>query len=172
MGEEILRQGLSVDILVNNASVFYPTPFESTVETEWDHFMSVNLKAPFFLAQIFAPGMKKKGQGRIINIADWGGLKPYKDYVPYCVSKGALITLTQGLAKSLAPEILVNAVCPGPIIPPPDFTEKQKEGVARKTLVGRWGDPEDVARTAVFLAESDFITGQYILVEGGESLRS
>jgi len=161
----------TVDILVNSASLFYRTKFEATTERDWDDFVAIHLKAPFFLAQFLAPAMKKKGGGRIINIADWSGLRPYRDYLPYCVSKGGVITMTQALAKTLAPEVLVTAVCPGPVFPPPDLTQREKEDVARKTLVGHWGKPEDVARMVVFLAESDFITGSYHLVDGGEILR-
>ncbi len=171
MVTQILKENEGVDILVNNASIFYPTPFGKITEKDWDQFFAANLKAPFFLSQALAPSMKKKGRGHIINIADWSGLRPYTGYLPYCTSKGALITLTQGLAKTLAPEIRVNAVCPGPILPPPDFTEDEKEKVAQNTLLGRWGNPEDIAKMVVFLAEQEFITGSYHLVDGGESLK-
>lgn len=176
MGKKILKEVGGVDILVNNASIFFPTPFYSTTETEWDRFMAVNLKAPFFLSQNLAPAMKKKGKGRagvakIINIADWTGLHPRKDYLPYCVSKGGLILLTEGLAKALSPEVLVTAVCPGPTLPSPGFSRRQRAEIARTTLVGRWGSPEDVAKTVLFLAESDFVTGSCYTVDGGHSIR-
>ncbi len=169
---ESIQKGFgSIDILVNNASVFFRTPLETATEADWNRFVSIHLKAPFFLAQALAPTMKKRG-GRIINIADWSGLRPYRDYLPYCASKAGLINLTQGLAKTLAPKILVTAICPGPIFPPPTMSRKERGAVAKKTLVGRWGTPEDIAKMAVFLAESDFITGSAHLVDGGESLRS
>ncbi len=171
MVKRILKESGGVDVLVNNASLFYRTPFEKVREKDWDDFLAIHLKAPFFLAQALAPTMKKRGGGRIINIADWSGLRPYRDYLPYCVSKGAMITMTEALAKTLAPEVLVTAVCPGPILPPESLSKKERDDVARKTLVRRWGRPEDVARLVVFLAESDFITGSYHLVDGGESLR-
>jgi pteridine reductase len=172
MTDKILRGVGTVDVLVNNASLFYPTPFETTTEEQWNQFMDIHLKAPFFLSQAFAPGMKKKGEGRIIHISDWSGLRPYKEYLPYCTSKGALLPLTQGLAKVLAPEILVNAVFPGPILPSPDFTDEEKQKIAKKTLLNRWGTPEDIVRTVLFLAESDFVTGCTYHVDGGESLIS
>ena len=171
LSTKILRDVGVVDILVNNASLFYPTRIEKVKEKDWDAFLSIHVKAPFFLAQALAPAMKKKGTGRIINIADWSGLRPYRNYLPYCVSKGAMITMTQALAKTLAPEILVTAVCPGPILPPTDLKRREKKEVARKTLVGHWGDPADIARMVVFLAEQDFVTGSCHLVDGGELLR-
>lgn len=171
LSAKVLRDVGVVDILVNNASLFYPTRLEKVKEKDWDTFLSVHVKAPFFLAQNLAPAMKKKGAGRIINIADWSGLRPYRDYLPYCVSKGAMITMTQALAKSLAPEILVTAVCPGPILPPPKLKRGERGNVAKKTLVGRWGEPADIARMVVFLAEQDFVTGSCHLVDGGEFLR-
>lgn len=171
LSARVLRDVGVVDILVNNASLFYSTRFDKVQEKDWDAFLSIHVKAPFFLAQGLAPAMKKKGGGRIINIADWSGLRPYRDYLPYCVSKGALITMTQALAKTLAPEILVATVCPGPILPPTDLKRREREEVARKTLVGHWGDPADIARMVVFLAEQDFVTGSYHLVDGGELLR-
>ncbi len=172
MTGKIITEVGGADILVNNASVFYRTPFHKTSEKDWEAFLGVHVKAPFFLAQALAPVMKKKKAGRIINIADWSGLRPTKNYIPYCVSKGALITLTQALAKALAPEVLVTAIGPGPLLPPSDFTMRDKRMVARSTLMGRWGKPEDMARFVVFLAEQDFVTGSLHLVDGGESLRS
>jgi pteridine reductase len=167
----ILQDVRTVDVLVNNASLFHATPFPSVTENDWDDFLGIHVKAPFFLAQAFGAAMKKKGAGRIINIGDWSGLRPGKNYLPYCVSKGALITMTAALAKTLAPEVLVTAVCPGPVVPPADLGRKGRADVAKKTLVGRWGAPKDVAKMAVFLAEQDFVTGSYHLVDGGESLR-
>jgi NAD(P)-dependent dehydrogenase (short-subunit alcohol dehydrogenase family) len=171
MTRKILKEVGAVDVLVNNASIFVKTPFGKITESDWDRILSTNLKAPFFLAQELGMRMKRKGAGRIINIADWAGLRPYTGYLPYCISKGALITMTQGLAKTLAPEVLVTAVCPGPILPPPDLPREERERAAKKTLVGRWGSPEDIARMTVFLAEQDFVTGSYHLVDGGEFLR-
>jgi len=115
--------------------------------------------------------MKKRGTGKIINISDWSGLRPYKEYIPYCTSKGALITLTQGLAKALAPEIQVNAICPGPVLPGDSDSAELKKIPEEKTLLRKWGSPEEVARLAVFLAESDFMTGHYHLVDGGAWLK-
>lgn len=172
MTRKILADLGGVDVIVNSASAFFKTPLAMTTEAEWDQLLTINLKAPFFLSQLLAPPMRTKGEGRIINIADWAALKPYKDYLPYCISKAGLIAMTQGLAKTLNPEILVTAVCPGPVLPSPDFSEEEKRKIAKQTLVGRWGNPQDISKMVIFLAESDFITGHYYLVEGGELLKS
>lgn len=171
MTEQILKKRVGVDILINNASTFYPTPFGRTLEGEWQDILDVNLKAPYFLSQALAPSMKKKGEGRIINISDISASKPYRDCLPYSLSKSALITLTEGLAKTLAPEILVTAICPGPILAPPGYSAAQKRAIANKTLVGHWGRPEDVAGMVICLAESDFMTGECLRVDGGQFLK-
>jgi pteridine reductase len=154
--------------LINNASSFYPTSFGTITEAHWDGMLGIHVKAPFFLAQALSPLMKEKGAGRIINIADWTGLRPRKDYLPYCVSKGALLTLTQALAKELAPEVLVTAVCPGPILPPESLDND--EDIPKRTLLKKWGDVEEIARLVLFLAEQNFATGSIHVMDGGESL--
>ena len=108
--------------------------------------------------------------GKIINIADWSGIRPYKDYAPYCASKGGLITLTKSLARDLAPKVQANAIAPGPVLLPPDFTEEEKQAVIRKTVLGRVGDPSDIAHAVIFLLENDFINGSVLVVDGGRSL--
>ncbi len=159
-----------VDVLVNSASLFFRTPVDTASEADWDRLMNANLKGPFLLSNAIGLGMRERGGGRIVNIADWSGLRPYHDYSAYCASKGGLITLTKALAQDLAPKVLVNAVAPGPVLLPEDYSEKEKEAVARLTALGRWGDPADIARAAVFLAESDFINGTVLVVDGGRSL--
>lgn len=172
MASKILDDVGTVDILVNNASLFGPTPFDAITEEQWDQFIDIHLKATFFLSQALAPAMRKKGEGRIINIADWIGLNPRENFLAYSTSKGALLTLSKGLAKELAPEILVNVVCPGPILPPTGMNEAEQEDLRKKTLLGRWGTPEDVVRTVLFLAEQDYATGSHYLMDGGELLKS
>jgi NAD(P)-dependent dehydrogenase (short-subunit alcohol dehydrogenase family) len=112
--------------------------------------------------------MLKAGSGKIINLADWAGFRPYQDYIPYCVAKAGVIALTNALAKTLAPNIQVNAVAPGPVMLPEDFSDREREAVIRATPLKRLGSPRDVAQTVVFLVEgSDFITGTTIMVDGG-----
>lgn len=169
--QDIDGQVPRVDILINNASIFYPIDFDKITEQDWDDFMSVNLKVPFLLSQEMGLRMCRQKKGKIINLVDWTGIKPKKHFLPYCASKAALINLTEGLAKVLAPYVQVNGIAPGPILPAKGMTEKQKKEVARKTLLKRFGDPRDIAETVRFLIEgSDYITGAVIPVEGGSLL--
>ncbi len=156
-------------ILVNSASVFYKTPLCDAKDSDWDSIMDTNLKAPFLLSKIIGCAMAKGTGGKIINIADWSGFRPYKDYAPYCVSKGGLLTLTKALVRDLSPKVQANSVAPGPILPPPDMSEEEKEQVTKKTLLGRWGSPLDIAYATAFLIESDFINGTVLVVDGGRS---
>lgn len=161
-----------LDVLVNNASVFWRTPFGSITERDWDDHLDVNLKATFFCAQAAAPVMQKQGEGKIINISDWAGYRPYADYIPYCVSKAGVIALTQVLARTLAPTIQVNGVAPGPVLLPEDYDEREREKIIQETPLGRLGSPEDVAQAVLFLIEgSDFITGHTLVVDGGRLIR-
>lgn len=170
--EEVRRmvEGLAapLDVLVNSASLFFKTPPETADEEDWDKLADANLKGPYLLS--LAVARRMRGPGRIVNIADWSGFRPYKDYSAYCSTKGGLITMTKALARDLAPDVLVNAVAPGPVLVPPDYTEAEKDAIAKLTVLGRWGSPEDVARAAAFLAESDFINGSVLVVDGGRSL--
>ena len=157
-------------ILVNSASVFYKTPLCDAKASDWDTLMDTNLRAPFLLSKTIGCAMAKGAGGKIINIADWSGFRPYKDYAPYCVSKGGLLTLTKALVRDLSPKVQVNSVAPGPILPPLDMSEEEKERVAKKTLLGRWGSPLDIAYATAFLIENDFINGTVLCVDGGRSI--
>lgn len=163
-----------VDILVNLASVYASKPFEETTEHDWDLNMNVNLRSAFLCARAVIPGMKAKGGGRIINCADWtaaSGRPRYKGYLPYYVSKVGVVGLTEALALELAPyDILVNAVAPGPMVPPPDLTPEAVEKVRQVTPLGRWGGGEQIALAVIGLIESDFITGECIRVDGGRHI--
>ncbi|TMB12430.1 MAG: SDR family oxidoreductase, partial [Deltaproteobacteria bacterium] len=134
----------------------------------WDASLDVNLKAPFLLAWHLGRAMRTRGRGRIVNLADWAGERPYADYLPYCVSKAGVVSLTKALAKALAPAVQVNAVAPGPVMPPEDLTPSEREAIVRATPLRRFGTPEDVARCVRFLVEeADFTTGAVYLVDGG-----
>lgn len=159
-----------LDILVNNSAVFYPTDFLTVSEEDWDRFMDINLKGAFLCSQHAARGMVERGSGKIVSIVDVGAFKPWKDYVPYCVSKAALDMLTRGMAKALAPSVQVNAVAPGPVLLPEDYDEIKSKAAAKRTLLGRLGTPEDIARAVCFLVESDYITGETLFVDGGSKL--
>jgi len=161
-----------IDVLVNSAAVFRMTPLESVTAQDWEQFLRVNLTGPFLLARRLGLLMRRQGAGKIINIADVAGIKPWADFLPYSISKGMLIVMTQGLAKALAPEVQVNAVVPGTVLLSEDYGEKERESIVKGTLLKRIGDPVDIAKTVLFLVEgSDFITGQVVVVDGGQSIR-
>jgi pteridine reductase len=156
-----------LDVLVNNAAIYYPTPLGSVTEEQWDAFLDINAKGPFFCAQAAAP-MLRAGGGKIVNIADWAGERPYEDYLPYCISKAGVIALTKGLARELAPEVQVNAIAPGPVLLPENYGDQERRDVIAAVPLRRIGSPEDIARTAIFLCEgTDFMTGAIVPVDGG-----
>jgi pteridine reductase len=170
--EAVVRQVMDrfgrIDILVNNASNYYKTPFDTLTEAQWDDLVGTNLKGTFLVSKRVGDEMLKAGSGKMINLADWAGFRPYQDYIPYCVAKAGVIALTKALAKTLAPHIQVNAIAPGPVMLPEDFSDQLREAVVRATPLKRIGTPTDVAQTVVFLVEgSDFITGAIIPVDGG-----
>ncbi len=157
-----------IDVLVNNASNYLRVPFDNLTEAVWDASLDVNLKAPFLLSWALGRAMRARGAGRIVNLADWAGERPYNDYLPYCVAKAGVICLTKALAKALAPEVQVNAVAPGPVLPPDDVGPAERQAIERATPLRRIGTPEDVARCVRFLVEeAEFSTGAVYLVDGG-----
>ncbi len=162
-----------IDVLVNNASVFYPTLVGNVTVDMWQELIGSNLRAPFFLSQALIPALNKS-TGNIINIVDIHAEKPLKDYPVYSIAKAGLAMLTQSLAKELAPHIRVNGVAPGTILWPEDkatLSESAKENILNKVPLGRQGTPEDIARTVLFLADdAPYITGQIINVDGGRSV--
>ena len=170
MTGELTQNKIKTDILVNSASIFYKTPFENLTEADWDKFMNANLKSYFLLSHELGLVMKKNSTGKIINIADWSGFRPYKNYLPYCTSKGGLLTMTKALARDLAPNVCVNAVAPGPVMRPEGLSEEENQQVLQKTPLGRWGKPEDVAHAVSFLIENDYINGAVLVVDGGRSI--
>lgn len=168
---EVYRKAGRVDVLVNNASDFYPTEFGKITEKNWDDLFASNLKAPFFLAQEIGIRMIKQKSGKIINMLDWTAERPAEDYLPYCIAKGGLLTATRGLAKVLAPHVQVAGIMPGPILPPAGAGAAKKSKAVQKTLLKRFGHPRDIAETVRFFIEStDFITGVCLPVDGGAML--
>jgi pteridine reductase len=160
-----------LDVLVNSASVFYRKPLEELTERDWDLNLNTNLKAPFFLAKFAGAAMRRQGAGKIVNIGDWAGIRPYNNYLPYTVSKSGLIGLTRALAKALAPEVQVNCVALGPVMPPDDYDREEIERLRLATLTKTIGSPEDVARSVLFLCEgTDFTTGSTLMLDGGRLL--
>ncbi len=163
-----------LDILINMASIYHRTPLESLGSRPWRANMEANLKSAYLLSLLAAPLLKRRGQGRIINISDWvsaSGRPRYKGFLPYYVSKTGMIGLTEALALELAPRVLVNAIAPGPILQPAGMTGRENREVLRETPLSRWGGAEEIAKAVLFLIEADFITGECIRVDGGRHLR-
>lgn len=161
-----------IDVLVNNAAVFFKTPLGNISENDWDTIHKLNLKSPFFLAQAVSEYMLKQKSGKIINIADAGAETPFPAYLPYSISKAGVINMTKGLAKVLAPNIQVNCINPGPVMFPKNYSEEDRKFSIEQTLLKREGSAEDIAKTVRFLLEdSDYITGAIIPVDGGRQIR-
>lgn len=158
----------AVDGLVNNAAVFFRTPFDTVTAADWDRTVNPNLKGPFLCAVHAGRWMLAQPEGgAIVSIADWAGLRPYTGYLPYCISKAGVIAMTQGLARTLAPKVRVNAIGPGPILVPNDLPEDEAREIMEKTPLKRHGSPADIAAAVVFLLESDYVTGIFLPVDGG-----
>lgn len=164
-----------LDVLVNMASIYAPKDFDETTGQDWQQNIDVNLRSVFLCAKAAVPHMRRQGGGRIVNFADWlarSGRPAYKGFVAYYTAKAGVIALTEALALELAADqILVNAIAPGPILPPPDMSEDERAEVARATPLGRWGGAIEIARTVMALVESDFITGETIRVDGGRHVQ-
>jgi len=164
-----------LDVLVHMASVYVRAPFDQLAVRELDRALGVEVRAGFLCARAAVPHMRAAGGGRIVTIADWlarSGRPRYIGFLPYYVAKAAVIALTEALALELAADgILVNAIAPGPILPPPDLTDEERATVERETPLGRWGGQEAIARAVVNLVETDFMTGETVRVDGGRHLR-
>ena len=171
--QETIKHFGQLDVLINNASSYYPTEIGDIKDEQWQDLMGSNLKAPLFLAQAAAIELRKQ-QGCIINITDMHVERPKKGYIVYSVAKAGLVTLTKSLAHELSPEVRVNAVAPGPVMWPednPQFDELYRQRVISQTLLKRIGEPNDIAKAVKFLIQdAPFITGQIIAVDGGRSL--
>lgn len=160
-----------LDVLVNNASSFYPTPVGTVTEAHWNDLIGTNLKTPFFLAQAAAGHLRQSG-GCIVNIVDIHGERPLKDHPVYSVAKAGLGMLTKALARELGPEVRVNGVAPGAILwPERGLSDEAKRQILDRTALKRHGNPEDIARAVLFLVrDADYMTGQILNVDGGRSL--
>jgi Dehydrogenases with different specificities (related to short-chain alcohol dehydrogenases) len=162
-----------LDVLINNASTFYPTAVGKVEEKEWNDLIGSNLKAPFFLAQAAAPHLIK-AHGCIVNIVDIHADRPLKGYPVYSIAKAGLVMLTRALAGELGPQVRVNAVAPGAILwPEHDMDEVTKQRIVSRTFLKRQGEPHDIAKAVLFLIrDAGYMSGQVITVDGGRSLNS
>ncbi len=176
-GEELAREVIDqfgrIDLLINSASSFYPTPIGNVSEEDWDTIVGSNLKGPFFLSQALADDLRQK-RGCIINMIDIHAERPLADHSVYSAAKAGLAMLTRSLARELAPEVRVNGISPGVILWPQNDEaedEERRQRQLRRVPLGYQGDPLDIAETALFLAErAPYVTGQIIAVDGGRSL--
>jgi NAD(P)-dependent dehydrogenase (short-subunit alcohol dehydrogenase family) len=162
-----------LDILVSMASTYVKTPLATLTEPQWREGIDSNLHSAWLFAMRAAPHMTRAGAGRIVNISDWlsaSGRPRYLGYAPYYVAKAGVAALTQALALELAPAILVNAVAPGPILPPPGLTPEEDARVIEATPLRRWGGAAEISRAVLFLVETEFVTGETLRVDGGRHL--
>ena len=161
-----------LDVLINNASSFYPTPIGSVTEAQWDELMGSNLRAPFFAAQAATRALGMSG-GCIVNIVDIHAERPLKTYPVYSTAKAGLVMLTKALACELAPLVRVNAVAPGAILWPETIDQVTQQRIISRSLLKRQGNPGDIARAVLYLIrDADYVTGQVITVDGGRSINA
>ncbi len=159
-----------VDILINSASVFHRTAFGDVSHEDWDDTLGSNLRGPFFLSQRLGPGMKRRGAGKAIFFGDANTPYAVPDFLPYAIAKAGVEALTRGLARALAPEVQVNAILPGAILPASGGDEAGWEAAVKANLLRRGGGPEAIVRALLYLIEDDFLTGVLLPVDGGRSL--
>ncbi len=159
-----------LDVLINSASIWLRAPFAQITEDDWDLALDVNLKGPFLCSQAVAPVMLRQGRGVILNITDLSAFQVWPGYAHHAASKAGLVALTKQLAVELAPAVRVNAIAPGTVLLPEGASPEKVKWAVDKSVLGRVGAPEDVARLAAFLIENDFITGSVYFVDGGRSL--
>jgi len=171
LAETALSFSGRIDGLINNASTFYPTPMGSFSEEHWEALMGSNLKAPLFLTQFLCETLRNN-KGFIINITDINVNKALTNHSIYLAAKSGLQTITQSLAKELAPDIRVNAIAPGAILEPPNvtWTKEQKDNIIKLIPMSRMGNEKDIADAAIYLSEAEYVTGQILNVDGGKSL--
>lgn len=168
MFEEINRKTKGVDILVNNSSLFLTTPVPTTDLENWHKVTGVLLNGAFYCSNLAAFNMLEKKAGAIVNIVDLSLWEAWPRFTAHAVGKSGLMALTRQFAMELAPHVRVNAVCPGPVLPPDHYNEERIKRSANKTLLHRWGTPEDISKAVNFLVDADYITGDVIIVDGGQ----
>lgn len=166
---ELARERLAdIDILVNSASLYLKTPFPTDDYTGWRRVTGIGVDGPYFCANAVAAGMLARGEGVIVNISDLSAIEPWPDFAAHSISKAAILALTRQLALELAPAVRVNAVAPGPVLPPADYSPELIARTADKTLLGRWGTPQDIAEAVLYFIRADYVTGNILFIDGGE----
>ena len=157
-----------IDVLVNSASPFIRAGLHETTPEQWRGVLGALLDGPLLLCQAFAPGMVARRAGLIVNILDRTACAPFPRFLAHSVGKHGLLGLTRNLAVALAPAVRVNAISPGPVLPPEGYTPEQNARIAANTLLQRWGSPSDIVRALRYLVDADYVTGEVLVVDGGE----
>lgn len=168
MVAKAVEQFGGIDILVNSASLWRQTPFPMADYEDWHLVTNVLINGSLYCANNVAPLMLEKGAGVIVNIIDLAAFEPWKNFTAHSVGKSGLLALNRQLALELAPTVRVNAVAPGPVLPPPGYSEVKIARTARRTLLNRWGNPEDVAEAVMYFVKAKYVTGDVLFVDGGE----
>ena len=167
---EVVAHFGALDVLVNSAAIMVRTPFGSIDAAQWDDIMAINLRAPFLLAQAAAERLRA-AHGVVVNIADLAAFETWPGYLPHSISKAGVVTMTRALARVLAPEVRVAAVAPGTVLLPEGWREEDAEHLRQTTPLERNGSPSDVTSTVLFILDSDYLTGETIIVDGGRHVR-
>jgi len=169
--EQVAERFGRLDVLINSAGIMQRAGVEQTSPELWDNVMAINLRAGFFAAQGAWPWLRQT-KGKVINLADVGGLEPWPRYAAHSISKAAVVMLTRTLARAFAPDVTVNAIAPGAVLPPDDWDAGSREHLVQTTPLKRLGAPEDVAAAMLYLLEGgDYVTGETIVVDGGRLIR-
>jgi pteridine reductase len=169
--ERVAARFGALDVLVNSAAVMHRLRFEETTPAQWDEIVNLNLRAVFFCTQGAAPALRA-GKGKVVNLADVGGLEPWPAFAAHSVSKAGVVMLTRVLALSLAPDVTVNAVAPGAVLVPEHYDDAARAELVRTTPLRRLGQPGDAVAAVLYLLEQgDFVTGTVLTVDGGRLIR-
>ncbi|HEY7898367.1 MAG TPA: SDR family oxidoreductase [Gemmatimonadaceae bacterium] len=167
----VTRDFGGLDVLVNSAAVMRRTPVDEVSVAEWDDIFALNLRAPFFMSQAAHPWLRK-ANGNIVNLADLAAFETWPDYIPHGISKAAVVQMTRAMARVYAPEVRVNAIAPGAVLLPDAWDESARAHFAQTTPLHRIGSPDDVVGAMMYLLQSDYVTGDTLLVDGGRHVRS
>ena len=159
-----------LDVLVNSAAVMLLTPVDEITVAKWDSIFALNLRAPFFMSQAAHPWLRKVN-GSIVNLADLAAFETWPDYIPHGISKAGIVQMTRAMARAFAPEVRVNAIAPGAVLLPDDWSDETRAHFAKTTPLNRIGSPDDVVGAMMYLLQSDYVTGDTLLVDGGRHVR-
>jgi pteridine reductase len=172
LASAVHREFGALDVLVNSAAVMERTPFGSVTAGGWDAMFAINLRAPFLLTQAAAPHLARTdGGGAVVNIADLAAFETWPGYVPHSITKAGIVQMTRALARVMAPLVRVNAVAPGAVLLPDDWTPEQGARLESTTPLRRLGTPDDVVQAVLYLLEADYVTGETLIVDGGRHVR-